>query len=59
MSYKEPRGDLAEIKMRKLVILIAAALMLLAAGCGKVEFVNTDFDLPDDKQGPEYGAETP
>lgn len=46
-------------KMRKLVLLIAAALMLIAASCGKVEFVNTDFDLPDDKEGPEYGAETP
>jgi len=46
-------------KMRKLILLIAATLMLIAASCGKVDFVNTDFDLPDDKEGPEYGAETP
>lgn len=45
--------------MRKYLGIIAAALMLLAVGCGGVEFQNVDFDLPDDKEGPEYGAETP
>lgn len=45
--------------MRKYLGIIAAALMLLALGCGGVEFENVEFDLPNDNEGPEYGAETP
>lgn len=33
--------------------------MLAAVGCGGVEFENAEFNLPDEKEGPEYGAETP
>jgi hypothetical protein len=45
--------------LRKFWQIMAVILMLTAVGCGGVEFENTDFDLPDDSQGPEYGAETP
>ncbi len=33
--------------------------MLIAAGCGGVDFQNVDFNLPDDSSGPDYGAPTP
>jgi hypothetical protein len=49
----------SESLVRKLLNIIAVVLMLLAVGCGGVQFVNAEFNLPDDKEGPEYGAETP
>ncbi len=45
--------------MSKLALIVLAFFLLAAAACGTVAAPDVSFQLPDDNQGPDYGAPTP